>query len=192
MNLEQYVKNAIRTESTIDEIKLNKSYEFIQALNAFTAAAILLDLFKKHIFYKKPINQEKWNYAVSLLCESSQNLQRSDHIHLEQLKTLKIDPRVFHGIVGIATEAGELIETIIKQIDTNQLDNINLAEEIGDVCWYQAILVDTLKINWDTILERNIAKLKVRYPEKYTDENAINRNIEIERKILEGQEGVIK
>jgi hypothetical protein len=35
-------------------------------------------------------------------------------------------------------------------------------------------------------LERNIAKLQKRYPEKYTDEAAINRNLEAEREALEG------
>ncbi len=34
-------------------------------------------------------------------------------------------------------------------------------------------------------LERNIEKLKVRFPEKFTTDNAINRNLEQERKVLE-------
>ena len=34
-------------------------------------------------------------------------------------------------------------------------------------------------------MQKNIDKLKARYPEKFTEEKALNRNIEIERKILE-------
>lgn len=34
-------------------------------------------------------------------------------------------------------------------------------------------------------LENNIEKLKVRYPEKFTTENALNRDLETERKALE-------
>lgn len=37
-------------------------------------------------------------------------------------------------------------------------------------------------------LEKNIAKLKARFPEKFTQEAALNRNLELERKILEGND----
>lgn len=43
--------------------------------------------------------------------------------------------------------------------------------------------------NWHDFeegLSRNIAKLKARFPEKFTEENANNRNLEVERAILEG------
>lgn len=35
-------------------------------------------------------------------------------------------------------------------------------------------------------LKKNIAKLQARYPEKFTNEKALNRDVETERKILEG------
>jgi len=40
-------------------------------------------------------------------------------------------------------------------------------------------------IDYEKSLENNINKLKVRFPEKFTEENAINRNLEEERKQLE-------
>lgn len=42
-------------------------------------------------------------------------------------------------------------------------------------------------IDWDIeeILTRNIEKLRARYPEKYTDYHAINRDLETERQVLE-------
>jgi NTP pyrophosphatase (non-canonical NTP hydrolase) len=51
----------------------------------------------------------------------------------------------------------------------------------------QSIIVDC---EWDAVdlfesLRRNIEKLKVRFPEKFTEENALNRNLEAERKVLE-------
>jgi NTP pyrophosphatase (non-canonical NTP hydrolase) len=44
----------------------------------------------------------------------------------------------------------------------------------------------------DTILEKNISKLKARYGEKFSSEKAINRDLEVERKILEGKPVVIE
>jgi len=42
-----------------------------------------------------------------------------------------------------------------------------------------------LGIDFWKSLENNTAKLKIRYPDKYTDENAINRDLENERVQLE-------
>ena len=36
-------------------------------------------------------------------------------------------------------------------------------------------------------MERNIKKLKVRYPDKFTSEAALNRDLDAERKVLEGK-----
>jgi NTP pyrophosphatase (non-canonical NTP hydrolase) len=41
------------------------------------------------------------------------------------------------------------------------------------------------RITFEQALENNINKLKVRYPEKFTEELAINRNLELERAELE-------
>jgi NTP pyrophosphatase (non-canonical NTP hydrolase) len=65
------------------------------------------------------------------------------------------------------------------------LDEVNLKEEMGDLFWYLAIMADTLGVSFEEIQERNIEKLKARYGEKFTDEKAINRNLETERSILE-------
>jgi hypothetical protein len=43
-----------------------------------------------------------------------------------------------------------------------------------------------LNIDLEEMLQRNIDKLKARYPEKFTQENALNRNLDVERQILEG------
>lgn len=48
------------------------------------------------------------------------------------------------------------------------------------------------KIDLDTSLEKNISKLKARYGEKFSSEKAINRDLEVERKILEGKPVVIE
>ena len=39
-------------------------------------------------------------------------------------------------------------------------------------------------------MDTNIAKLKARYPDKFTDELAENRNIATEREILENMKGL--
>jgi NTP pyrophosphatase (non-canonical NTP hydrolase) len=92
-----------------------------------------------------------------------------------------------HMVIGISTEAGELLDAYKKHFAYGkELDKVNVGEEIADILWYISNLCRLLNIDLEEMLQRNIDKLKARYPEKFTQENAINRDLNVERKILEG------
>ena len=97
-----------------------------------------------------------------------------------------VDPRVLHAAIGLSTEVGELLDPIKKTIFYNKpLDVTNIKEESGDLLWYLAILYDAIGTDFETESARVINKLKARFPEKYTDECASDRDLELERDILE-------
>ena len=97
-----------------------------------------------------------------------------------------VDPRVLHAAIGLSTEVGELLDPIKKTIFYNKpLDVTNIKEESGDLLWYLAILYDAIGTDFETESTRVINKLKARFPEKYTDECAEDRDLELERDILE-------
>ena len=98
----------------------------------------------------------------------------------------KVSSRLVHGIDGCVTEAGELADAMKRHIFYGkELDLVNLKEEVGDVMWYLAILVDELGTSFEELAEININKLKSRYPNKFTSEDALNRDLDKERQILE-------
>ena len=184
MDLQQYVKNATRTESKLEVINTNYS-NLMDAMTIFVKAGNLLDMIKKNIFYGKSINPDDWeeNFMSIFNITIQDTTLKSGH------ETLEINPRLFHALIGIATESTELIEAIVNSITTHQdIDHINVLEEIGDIGWYTAIAIDATGGNWEDVLDTNIKKLKARYPDKFTSDNAINRNTHNERKILETQE----
>lgn len=91
-----------------------------------------------------------------------------------------------HMVLGMQTEAAELADTYKKKIAYGkELDFVNIREEIGDLMWYISNLC-AIK-NWDLeeILNTNIAKLEARYPEKFDKSLALNRDLNVERQILE-------
>lgn len=93
-----------------------------------------------------------------------------------------------HMVIGISTEAGELLDAYKKHFAYGkELDTVNVGEEIADLMWYISNLCRLLNISLEEMLQRNIDKLKARYPENFTQDNALNRNLEKERKILEGK-----
>ena len=53
-----------------------------------------------------------------------------------------------HGIEGIVTECCELLECYE---DGNRVE---LIEEIGDICWYMALICNEYKITFDTLKEK--------------------------------------
>lgn len=95
--------------------------------------------------------------------------------------------RLQHGAIGCATESAELLDAVKKHIFYGkELDAANIKEEVGDLLWYVAIICDVFDFDMQNILDINIAKLAARYPEKFTKDAAINRDLDTERKILEG------
>lgn len=96
------------------------------------------------------------------------------------------DLDVLHCLVGMQTELGELADPYKKQIYYGrELDKTNVAEEIADQMWYIVNLARIENIDLVKALQNNIAKLKVRFPDKFTEQNAIERNLEAEREQLE-------
>jgi NTP pyrophosphatase (non-canonical NTP hydrolase) len=97
------------------------------------------------------------------------------------------DMNLLHGAIGICTEAGELLDAFKKKLYYGkELDVTNVKEEIGDMMWYVAILMRELNLDFDELLQINIDKLRARYPEKFSEANALNRDLKKERDILEG------
>lgn len=101
--------------------------------------------------------------------------------------------RLLHAGMGIATEAGEFIDPLKKAFFYGtSIDEVNLKEEIGDILWYLAIACDALDTTIEIEMARVIAKLQARYPDKFEDYLAVNRDLERERAVLESPSGTIE
>ena len=96
--------------------------------------------------------------------------------------------RLLHGMIGLCTETGELQDAIKKNlIYGKHLDVTNIVEEVGDVTWYLAIILSACGSSFEEAFAKNIAKLKARFPDKFTEELALNRDLDAERAALEGK-----
>jgi NTP pyrophosphatase (non-canonical NTP hydrolase) len=94
--------------------------------------------------------------------------------------------RLLHAQLGISSEGGEVSDQLKKWLFYGMpLDVVNLGEEIGDLFWYCALASNELNIPFTEIMEKNIAKLKARYGEKFSNHAALNRDLEAERSVLE-------
>lgn len=96
-----------------------------------------------------------------------------------------LNKRLLHGAMGCCTESGELLDALKKACFYGRsLDLTNVKEEIGDILWYVAIIIDELGTTFEDIMEINIEKLKARYPGQFTEEAAYDRNLKIEHEVM--------
>jgi NTP pyrophosphatase (non-canonical NTP hydrolase) len=164
--LDTFVTDAVRTESPAFH---PVSRDVIQTvLLDFIEAANRMDRLKKALFYGKDIE----NFRST---STTNQLEPTDRVR-----------RLTHAVIGIGTEAGELAEALHAHIfEGKDLDAVNFKEELGDAAWYQAIALSELGFTLEDTLETVIAKLKARFPDKFTSDRAIHRDLFGERQVLE-------
>lgn len=215
MQIHDYSKAAIRTESKIEKVEGVGAVSLHAALTAVIGVGDVMDQIKKNVFYNRPYDREKLadslNAAGNALMflhqtvqpnggfadpEQSMDIHRMTQNDSPTGKAItvgpdalaKLDPRIFHVITGIITEASELAEALQLHMEGDDLDLVNVSEEIGDIAWYGfGIFPDASEIPPGQILDTNIGKLVKRYPEKFDDFLAQqeNRDLDAEREILE-------
>ena len=88
--------------------------------------------------------------------------------------------QIIHAVTGINAEAGELGTALQSYFWYGKVFLPNFKEELGDLMWYIAEACDAMGFSLQDVMEANIRKLKVRYPDKFTEERAGNRDLEAE------------
>ena len=95
--------------------------------------------------------------------------------------------RILHAAMGVGGEAGELVDAIKKHIFYGRdLDVPHLVEEIGDIQWYLAVLLDELGVSMEEVHDKNIKKLRNRYGgQTFGSYSKLNVDRDKEREIME-------
>ncbi len=93
-----------------------------------------------------------------------------------------------HMMLGVISEAGELADVFKKYMAYGKdIDWVNVKEELGDLVWYIVGFCNINGFTLDDVMETNMRKLSKRYKNGFTTEEALTRNLEIERAELELQ-----
>lgn len=140
-------------------VLLSAAYEMVRQAN-------LLDRAKKQAIYNK----------VQGIRAVHMDLSDSKHPHVRA----DISPKqadLLHMAVGIAGEAGELLEAVLTHILTNdEIDTENVIEELGDIEFFMEGFRQNQNITRDETISNNISKLSIRYGSgSYSDNEAQSR-----------------
>lgn len=89
----------------------------------------------------------------------------------------KMIGELLNGALGLTGEAGEVADMVKKHIfHGHDLTTEELVKELGDVCWYLALMCNAIGVNLEDVMALNIEKLKTRYPDGFSEAASINRS----------------
>ena len=118
------------------------------------------------------------------LCNRTECDQGAARLRYNTLRAVRLN----HAVIGLAGEIGELASLVEKHLHYGQpLDEISLKDELGDCLWYISLACNALGINLADVMTANIAKLTVRYPDKYSDDCAAHRDRQAEAQVMTGE-----
>ena len=160
MNITEYQELAARTCPDLGNPYLNLLHMQVGIL---TEVGELADIFKKKFAYNKSLDLIHIGEEIADVCWYEVNKQR---------------------LMGILMEASPRLDLI------GPMDDIEIMTSLLDYSRYNLIdlmfnIARSFDLDFFVLLERNINKLKIRYPNKFDAEKALNRDLESERLELE-------
>jgi len=173
MDATKFQELALRTECPVDPCIVERFEDvagrlmfLVRQVSEFAAEA---DKLKKYIFYGKG--------------EFGADLEEEPSVILR----VEEDLRAVHGILGLISEVGEVIDVHNAYWDGHvpTVDAVNVLEECGDIGWYSAVMASTAGSDLGVAYEAVIDKLAERYPDRFSEQCALERNLEAERRRLE-------
>jgi hypothetical protein len=155
----------------LDKLSIGDRQAFTHHLRAAARHLQALDKFKKTLFYGRDLGLPNRTVNPTEV--------------LPQVNA--VSPMILHAILGVATEAGELLESLEGPLyGGTSFDMVNFREELGDVRFYQVLGAAAADRTPEQIDRGNIDKLHTRYKAKtFTADEAVNRDLPAEQEVLE-------
>lgn len=169
MHADEYLRQSARTAADGYHENLVSPPELDFMLQAVITAGTWADRVKRALFYGQT-NRITRTWSTTSIT------------HRPELKDL------VHAMLGCVTESAEIAEHVRDILSSvKPADKVNLTEEFGDALWYIAMGLRFLDSDFGKAFSVNIDKLRKRFPDKFTEDLAINRDLDGERAVLEGR-----
>jgi NTP pyrophosphatase (non-canonical NTP hydrolase) len=83
---------------------------------------------------------------------------------------LSEEERLLDAAAGLAEESGEILGLVRKHVyQSHALQRDKLTIELGDALWCLAMTAKSAGITLEQVAAANVAKLRTRYPDGYSD-----------------------
>ena len=82
---------------------------------------------------------------------------------------------MYHALHGMVGEIGEIHSIYQKMFQGHPIIFEHLIKEVGDLLWFSAEFCTATGWDLEDVMQKNIDKLKARYPEGFSEDKSINR-----------------
>lgn len=182
MNIQEYLVESARTYSTMQDASMNNQHA---AIGIFTETGELLDIFKKNLWYGKEIDLVNFKEELGDIMWYVAMMYRYYKVNVGILEYHTETPLKL--VIKIAQESTGLLHAVDDE--HHIADDENTAEWVAImldsiVAIVQHLALTMCNATLEDVFQTNINKLRTRYPEKFTSENAINRDLDAEHNVL--------
>jgi hypothetical protein len=179
--LESYSDRQKRTDPNYDVVRGRLSDPrvvlfVLTALDELSHVAGLLTAVKAHVYYGTAMPDEYESHMGNVVPDEIMARFQEPGI-----------AALVHAVLGVGSESAELCQSVEKYlINTDQvLDKTNVAVELGDISWFLRAGLAAINVSLYTCLEQNHAKLLKRFPDKFDEKAAVERDVAAERAVEE-------
>lgn len=179
MTYNEYQIAASRTCVNLATVELDARH---MKMGVMTEIGELIDIYKKKLAYSKELDlvniNEEWADVAWYLANEANRLgiTLKEDVFIDEESTYFRKQSEYYNIEDMLWDFGGAF----RESQNNDTKDINDGFLMWN--WFGS---EIFNIDTNKALENNIAKLKARYPDKFTQEAALNRNLEVERKELE-------
>lgn len=191
MKLETYLEATPRTLKRLESAPLDN---FHMIMGMITELGELTDIHKKNIVYGKEIDRVNqieevgdfmWYFSNYLMINKIEIELMSRKIE-ELTANFSIQELIYNLNIHVAQlSSAELLSTKLPRTTSEASQKRALLAIINTLRLY----CKTYQLDFEGCLFSNINKLYVRYPEQFSEDAALVRNLEEERRILEDGNG---
>lgn len=164
MNYSEFVRSKLKPGAAIAaEMTPHKAVSLSLACLRLVEESDRMDAVKKYTIYNKDV------YGIS-----------THPFNTEAFKDFTISPdqaELLHAAIGLAGEAGELLDAVRKHVfDGQPLDTKNCVEELGDLLFFFEAMRQCFDwVTLDVLMVTNMNKLDERFKDGYSDKAAQER-----------------
>lgn len=170
MDIEQYYNESDKTLKIYDSKKENELHMFFGIVTEFGE---LMGAFKKHLIYEKKLDLENVKEEVGDILFYFVNLVKF------QINTDEEKSNFITNFKNLYENALEEKENIIKDEVVENMNPISMVSKITDSLDNLLHIVFTILVKYEIdindVLQQNRNKLDNRYPDGYSNENAVKR-----------------
>ena len=170
-----YIKEALQTESPVTEEVHLREWSLTRtnhAITGLTTEVVELFIAIDNTNFKEEVGDILWYTAI--LCDEW------------KLQYLPAEYGLGDPAPGLLSGVGQLADMYKRAVFYGQTFEPILAQQaVSALLFYLSVLSKEKGYSLQDCEKANIRKLRARYPNKFTDYDAVNRDIEVERKELE-------